>query len=83
MASALNVVSPNVHYSDKYIEVDYQYQTTSVLNEGPSGYTVSTLIVQSNCERNRCGLATLSLKKCTNLYHAHGQGQDGVDKKNR
>lgn len=40
MASPLNVVSPNVHYSDKYIEVDYQYQTTSVLTDGPSGYTV-------------------------------------------
>lgn len=40
MASSLNVVSPNVHYSDKYIEVDYQYQTTSVLTDGPSGYTV-------------------------------------------
>lgn len=41
MASSLNVESPNVHYSDKHIEVDYQYQTTSVLAEGPAGYTVS------------------------------------------
>lgn len=40
MASSLNVESPNVHYSDKHIEVDYQYQTTSVLAEGPAGYTV-------------------------------------------
>lgn len=40
MASTLNVESPNVHYSDKHIEVDYQYQTTSVLAEGPAGYTV-------------------------------------------
>ncbi|XP_055598362.1 inositol-3-phosphate synthase [Uranotaenia lowii] len=40
MASNLNVVSPNVHYSDSYIDVDYQYQTTSVVSDGPAGYTV-------------------------------------------
>lgn len=40
MAADLNVLSPNVHYSDNFIEVDYQYQTTSVLDNGPAGYTV-------------------------------------------
>ncbi|XP_058831440.1 inositol-3-phosphate synthase [Topomyia yanbarensis] len=40
MAAELNVLSPNVHYSDNYIEVDYQYQTTSVLSNGPAGFTV-------------------------------------------
>lgn len=40
MASSLNVESPNVHYSEKHIDVEYQYQTTSVLAEGPAGYTV-------------------------------------------
>lgn len=41
MAADLKVLSPNVHYSEDYIEVDYQYQTTSVLSSGgSSGYTV-------------------------------------------
>lgn len=41
MAAELNVVSPNVNYSDEFITVDYQYQTTSVVKDGPAGgYTV-------------------------------------------
>ncbi|XP_055626267.1 inositol-3-phosphate synthase [Toxorhynchites rutilus septentrionalis] len=40
MAQELKVDSPNVHYGEDYIEVDYQYQTTSVLSTGPTGFTV-------------------------------------------
>ncbi|XP_058116225.1 inositol-3-phosphate synthase [Anopheles ziemanni] len=40
MSSDLKVLSPNVHYDEEYIEVDYQYQTTTVVASGPGGYTV-------------------------------------------
>lgn len=53
MASSLNVVSPNVQYSDKYIEVQYQYQTTSVLSDGPSGYTVRPETTELNIRTER------------------------------
>lgn len=60
MASSVNVVSPNVHYSDQYIEVDYQYQTTSVLSDGPSGYTVrpetTELSIRTDRQVPRLGL---------------------------
>lgn len=53
MASSLNVLSPNVHYSETHIEVDYQYQTTSVLSNGPAGYTVRPETTELNIRTER------------------------------
>ncbi|XP_053687508.1 inositol-3-phosphate synthase [Sabethes cyaneus] len=53
MAAELNVLSPNVHYSDDYIEVDYQYQTTSVLKNGSAGFTVRPETTELNIRTGR------------------------------
>lgn len=54
MAADLKVLSPNVHYSEDYIEVDYQYQTTSVLSSGgSSGYTVRPETTELNIRTDR------------------------------
>ncbi|XP_035792310.1 inositol-3-phosphate synthase-like [Anopheles albimanus] len=59
-SSELKVLSPNVRYSDGHIEVDYQYQTATVLASGSAGYTVKpeTTELSIRTERNvpRLGL---------------------------
>uniref|UniRef100_A0A182JXK2 H/ACA ribonucleoprotein complex non-core subunit NAF1 n=1 Tax=Anopheles christyi TaxID=43041 RepID=A0A182JXK2_9DIPT len=53
MSSELKVLSPNVHYTDEHIEVDYQYQTTTVVSSGPSGYTVKPETTELNIRTGR------------------------------
>ncbi|XP_052872601.1 inositol-3-phosphate synthase [Anopheles cruzii] len=53
MVSELKVLSPNVRYSDEHIEVDYQYQTTTVVSAGPSGYTVKPETTELNIRTER------------------------------
>uniref|UniRef100_A0A182W1X7 inositol-3-phosphate synthase n=1 Tax=Anopheles minimus TaxID=112268 RepID=A0A182W1X7_9DIPT len=52
-SSPLKVLSPNVHYTDEHIEVDYQYQTTTVLSSGPGGYTVKPETTELNIRTGR------------------------------
>ncbi|XP_050067163.1 inositol-3-phosphate synthase [Anopheles maculipalpis] len=52
-SSQLKVLSPSVHYTDEHIEVDYQYQTTTVVSSGPSGYTVKPETTELNIRTER------------------------------
>uniref|UniRef100_A0A182P7I1 H/ACA ribonucleoprotein complex non-core subunit NAF1 n=1 Tax=Anopheles epiroticus TaxID=199890 RepID=A0A182P7I1_9DIPT len=53
LADHSDVLSPNVHYTDEHIEVDYQYQTTTVVSSGPSGYTVKPETTELNIRTGR------------------------------
>ncbi|XP_058467016.1 inositol-3-phosphate synthase [Malaya genurostris] len=53
MAAELNVLSPNVQYSENYIEANYQYQTTSVVSSGPAGFTVRPETTELSIRTNR------------------------------
>uniref|UniRef100_A0A182QAP8 NADH dehydrogenase [ubiquinone] 1 beta subcomplex subunit 4 n=1 Tax=Anopheles farauti TaxID=69004 RepID=A0A182QAP8_9DIPT len=96
MSSELKVLSPNVHYTDEHIEVDYQYQTTTVVASGPGGYTVKPETTELNIRtvRNvpRLGLmlvgwggnngSTLTAALEANKHSLEWRTRQGVQKAN-